>query len=155
MNFETMQIVFWYWWIAAVVFFILEMTIPAALFLWMGISALVVGLVSFVLDMMGTNLLITHEVILFSLLSMISVVWWKYRQKHKKTESQQNSSLNQRGAHYLHRELVLTNPIVNGYGREKVGSSYWAIKGPDAEKGARMRVVGHEGTILVVDFVEK
>ena len=38
------QIEFWHWLIAAVVMIIIEMILPAAYFLWMGISAFVVGL---------------------------------------------------------------------------------------------------------------
>ncbi len=46
------QIEFWYWLVAAVIMIILEMMLPTFYFLWMGVSAFVVGLLLFVMPTM-------------------------------------------------------------------------------------------------------
>lgn len=145
-----MTFVFWHWWLAAVIFFILEMAIPAALFLWMGAAAMVVGAVSLGLAQFGIAMGAELEILLFSVLSILAVGGWRiYRKKNPEVEI--SPTLNQRGAQYIGRELTLTKAIENGYGREKVGSSYWSIKGPDLPVGTVITIVGHDGTVLVVE----
>ena len=61
---------------------ILEMVIPAAWFLWMGISAFVVGLILYVMPTMP--LLI--QVIIFGVLSVVSLLLYKRHQKENPTE---------------------------------------------------------------------
>ncbi|MCG8379224.1 MAG: NfeD family protein, partial [Proteobacteria bacterium] len=60
---------FWHWLIAAVVMIILEMVIPAAYFLWMGISAFIVGLLLFAIP--AIPLLI--QIIIFCTLSIVTL----------------------------------------------------------------------------------
>ena len=43
------EIVFWHWWAAAIVFVIVEVFAPSAIFLWLGVSAGVVGALLLVL----------------------------------------------------------------------------------------------------------
>ncbi len=42
MSLETIE--FWYWWVAAIVFVVIEIFAPGTVALWMGVSAGVVGL---------------------------------------------------------------------------------------------------------------
>ena len=71
------QIEFWHWLIAAVVMVIIEMVIPAAYFLWMGISAFVVGLLLYVVPAMP--LLI--QIVVFGVLSVVTLLLYKRHQK--------------------------------------------------------------------------
>ena len=48
--------------------------------------------------------------------------------------------------------VVVTSGIEEGSsGKVRCGDSEWLAKGPDAEPGTRMRVCGHEGTVLLVE----
>ncbi|MBK5198868.1 MAG: hypothetical protein JJE37_11400, partial [Methyloceanibacter sp.] len=44
----------------------------------------------------------------------------------------------------------LIDPIVNGRGSVKIGDSIWRVEGPELPMGARIRVVGADGTVLKV-----
>ena len=44
----------------------------------------------------------------------------------------------------------LIDPIVNGRGSVKIGDSIWRVEGPELPKGARVRVLGADGTLLKV-----
>jgi membrane protein implicated in regulation of membrane protease activity len=47
--------------------------------------------------------------------------------------------------------VVLKAPLENGMGQVEIGNRIWAVRGPALPKGARARVTGVDGTILLVD----
>jgi inner membrane protein len=140
------QIEFWYWLIAAVVMIILEMLLPAAYFLWMGISAFVVGLLLYV----EPSIPLLIQVIIFGVLSVVTLVLYK---RHKKSNPTVNDepSLNRRGEQYIGRTFTLEEPIVNGVGKVKVDDSIWKVKGKDSPVGMKVRVLSVDGTIFNVE----
>ena len=104
------QIEFWYWLIAAVVMVIIEMIIPAAYFLWMGVSAFVVGLLLYAIP--ALPLLI--QVIIFGVLSVVSLLLYKRYQKTNPAEKDE-PSLNRRGEQYIGRMFTLEAPVVRNH----------------------------------------
>ncbi len=140
------QIEFWYWLIAGVVMVIIEMIVPAAYFLWMGISALLVGLLLFLAP--ATPLMI--QVIVFGVISIVSVVLYKRYQKQNPRHKDQ-PNLNRRGHQYVGRVFTLDEAIVNGVGKVKVDDSTWKVKGADLPVGTNVRVTSVEGTILYIE----
>lgn len=140
------QIEFWYWLIAAVVMIVIEMLLPAAYFLWMGISAFIVGLLLYTIPTMP--LLI--QVVIFGVLSIVTLVLYK---KHKKLNPTVNDepNLNRRGEQYVGRIFTLEEPIVNGVGKVKVDDSTWKVKGPDMPAGMKVRVMSVDGTVFLVE----
>jgi membrane protein implicated in regulation of membrane protease activity len=140
------DIIYWHWLILAVVMIILEILMPGAYFLWMGISAAVVGGAMFVFPQMP----ILVQVLIFAILSVITVVMYKSHQKKNPVVTDE-PALNRRGEQYLGRTFTLEEPIVNGEGKIKVDDSTWKISGADVEAGASVRVVAIEGSILKVE----
>jgi inner membrane protein len=141
--------VYWHWWLLAVVLLIIELVLPGTFFLWMGVSALVVGGLAAFFPAMETAV----ELMIFALLSVVSVVAWKkYQSKHPSKTG--HPTLNQGGAQYIGRVIQLSQPIGNGFGKEKVGASFWTVSGPDAVVGSKVRVTAVESTVLVVELVE-
>jgi len=140
------QIEFWHWLIAAVVMIIIEMILPAAYFLWMGISAFVVGLSIYVVPDMPVLI----QVIIFGVLSVVCLVLYK---RHKKSNPNVNDqpNLNRRGEQYVGRSFTLEEAIVNGVGKIKVDDSTWRVKGTDMPAGMKVRVMSVEGTIFNVE----
>lgn len=139
-------VVFWHWWILSGVLLILELTSPMFFFLWVGIAAAAVGF----LMLFAPTMSLEVQLVLFGIMSMVAVVAWrKYRETHP-PESEQ-PLLNQRGMQYRDRVFSLDHPIVNGVGKVVVDDSTWKVKGPDLPAGTKVRVIGVDGTVFVVE----
>jgi len=140
------QIEFWHWLIAAVVMVIIEMVIPAAYFLWMGISAFVVGLLLYAIPTMP--LLI--QIVVFGVLSVVTLLLYKRHQKLNPAKKDE-PSLNRRGEQYIGRSFTLEEAIVNGVGKVKVDDSTWKVRGTDMAAGMKVRVMSVDGTVFNVE----
>tara|TARA_R110002095_G_scaffold194254_5_gene172485 strand:+ start:2527 stop:2973 length:447 start_codon:yes stop_codon:yes gene_type:complete len=148
MDIMAMEFVYWHWWLFAVVLFIIEIIVPGTFFLWMGVSALFVGVLSAVLPSMDTS----FELIIFALFSVISVIAWK-RYQYKNPSKTDHPTLNRGGAQYIGRVIQLSQPIVNGFGKEKVGATFWTLRGPDAKQGTKVKITAVDSTVLVVELL--
>ena len=124
------QIVFWHWWVFGLAMLILEAFMPGAIFLWMGISAGIVGLLMLLIPL-GWE----WQFLLFATLSVISVLAWKkYRPQAPAAD---RPALNRRGEQYVGRSFTLREPIVNGVGTLHVDDTRWRISGADIPAGQR------------------
>ena len=140
------DIIYWYWLILAVAMIILEILIPGAYFLWMGVSAIFVGALMYVFP----EMVFLVQILIFAVLSVISVVMYKsYRKKNPIVTDE--PALNRRGEKYIDQKFTLTEPIINGEGKIKVDDSTWKIVGMDMPEGMIVRVVSAEGTTLKVE----
>ncbi len=140
------NIIYWHWLILSVALIILEILMPGAYFLWMGISAAIVGGAMFVFPQMP----ILVQVLIFAVLSVITVVMYKsYRKKNPLVTDE--PALNRRAEQYVGQSFTLTEPIVNGEGKIKVDDSTWKITGADIDAGETVRVIAVEGSTLIVE----
>ncbi len=137
---------FWHWWILALALIIVEMFVPGTFFLWMGVAAIVVGLLAWLVPAMGWE----FQLMLFAILSLVSIVAWRIWQHRHPDESDQ-PALNRRGEQYIGRVFVLETPIENGFGKVRVGDTLWRVRGEDAAAGSRVKVVGTDGVLLLVE----
>lgn len=137
---------FWHWWVLAICLVILEVFAPGAFFLWMGVSAVVVGLLLWLFPSMGWE----AQMLVFSVLSVVAVVSWRFYLKKYPTQSDE-PKLNRRGQRYVGRTFTLDSPIVNGVGKIKVDDSTWKVEGPEMVKGAHVKVTGVSGVVLTVE----
>ena len=142
MSFE--HILYWHWWVAGLGFLTLEAFLPGAIFLWMGISALVVGVLALLAPALGWQV----EFAVFAVLSIVSVFAWR---KYRPQISSDQPALNRRGESYVGRQFTLEQAIVNGTGKVRVDDSQWRITGPDLPVGARVRVTRADGATLHVE----
>ncbi|HOP17645.1 MAG TPA: NfeD family protein [Gammaproteobacteria bacterium] len=140
---------FWHWWILALALIIAETLLPGTFFLWMGISALVLGLVAWLIPAMGWE----TQLMLFAVLSLVSIVGWRQWQRRHPDESD-HPTLNRRGEQYIGQVFVLDTAIANGFGKVRVGDSHWRVSGEDAPAGMRVRVTDVDGVVLVVELAE-
>lgn len=143
---DPTQIEFWHWWVAGIIFVVIEVFAPGAIALWMGISA---GLVGFLL-LAAPGMTWEYQLMTFAVLSVISVVVWRVYQKRHPTQTDQ-PALNRRGEQYVGRVLTLDEAIVNGTGKVRVDDSTWKVVGADMALGAQVRVTGVDGTIFTVE----
>ena len=140
------DIIFWHWWILGIALIVLEAFAPGAFFLWMGISAGVVGTILAIVPDLGWE----YQVMLFAIFSVVSIALWKRYQTKNPAESD-HPTLNRRGEQYVGRNFTLAEPIVNGMGKIKVDDSIWKISGDDCDAGTKIKVIGIDGTIFRVE----
>ena len=136
----------WAWIVAGLVLLALELVVPGGFLLWMGISGIVTGLAVLVW-VIGWPL----QWLIFGVLSLGSiVVWLRYsRSRPQKTDS---PYLNRRADQLIGQEAVLAQPIEQGFGRVVLGDTIWRVSGDDLPAGTRVRIVGSNGSVLVVEL---
>jgi inner membrane protein len=139
------SLVFWHWWALAAVLLAIETFIPGAVFLWMGISAAVVGALIYFMPALGWEV----QLLIFAPLSVITFLLWRSYHRHHPTVSEQ-PLLNQRARHYVGRIFTLEQPIVNGEGKIRVDDSLWKIRGADCPSGTRVEVTDVDGVVLKI-----
>ena len=140
------QAEFWHWWIAAIVFLVIETFAPGAIFLWMGVAAGIVGLILLIFGGLGWE----PQFLIFAVFTVVSAVGWRAYLRRHPTESDR-PALNRRGEQYVGRTFTLEEAIVNGQGKIHVDDSTWKIEGDDLPAGTRIRVTGVDGTVLKVE----
>src|SRR4029453_7243371 len=117
---------------------------PGIFLMWFGMAAVVTALIGF-----GFDVSWQWQLILFCGLSLTVVLLAaKYLRKHP-LESER-PLLNERAVQLIGQSFDLVDPIVNGRGSIKTGDTIWRVQGPELPKGARIKVVGADGTLLKV-----
>jgi inner membrane protein len=134
----------WAWIILGVLLIGLELTAPGIFFLWLGLAAVVTGLVDGLIGLSWQA-----STLLFAVLSVLAVLVGRTVSRPAvRTEA---GSLNQRGEALIGRRFTLEAPMAGGEGRIRVDDSSWRVTGPDLPRGATVRVVRVEGATLVVE----
>lgn len=142
-----MNLEYWHWLALALVLIIIEMIAPSAVFLWFGVAAGVVGLLLLIVPTLAWQ----AQLVLFSVLSIGSLLAWRsYAKKHPPADNNY-PTLNKRGDDLIGRVFTLDEGIVNNYGKLRVDDTMWKIRGSDASAGARVKVTAVDGTVLVVE----
>jgi inner membrane protein len=137
-----------YTWLAiGLVLAVGEMAIPGVFLIWMAGAALFVGLLSWVVPI-GIAL----QIILFALLSIVAVFLGR-RYLRDNPIAAADSKMNMRGDRMIGETVIVTHAIEGGSGRVRLGDSEWLARGADAVPGTRLRVAGHDGTVLLVEPV--
>jgi membrane protein implicated in regulation of membrane protease activity len=139
-----MDLLYWHWLLLGLGLLCAEMLLTTEfVLLWMGVSAIVVGLLTMLLPLNWQT-----ELVLFGVLSIVS--YFTYR-KFRPTIENDKPTLNRRGHSYVGRVFTLSAPIVNGIGKVHVDDSQWRVSGQDTPAGNSVRVVEVDGTTLKVE----
>jgi inner membrane protein len=136
----------WSWIVLGLVLVGLELVAPGAFLLWLGLAAVLTGIVDWAFDLSWQA-----AALAFALLSVGSVLIGRAVNRHPDEEDGDRPALNSRSRSLVGQSFVLDSPIAGGSGRLRVDDSSWRIVGPDAPAGARVRVVRVEGATLVVE----
>ncbi|HTJ57414.1 MAG TPA: NfeD family protein [Devosiaceae bacterium] len=135
----------WSWLIIGFVLLALELVLPGGVFVWLGTAAIVTALIRFVIPMDWAR-----EVAVFGLLGILSVLFWLRFVRANGNESDR-PLLNKRAERHVGEEIVLNEPITDGFGRVPIGDTIWRVAGPDLPAGRRIRIIGHDGPVLKVE----
>ena len=137
---------FWHWLSLAGVLVVVEILAPGIFFLWLGIAAALVGVVSWVWPDIHWQI----QVLLFAGASVLAVVLSRRIVRAHPIETDR-PNLNRRGEEYVGRTFTLDQAIVDGIGRLKVGDTVWRAAGPELPAGTRVRVIATDGATLRVE----
>jgi hypothetical protein len=141
----------WSWFILGAVLLIAEITVPGMFLMWIGIAALLTGLLS-LLFWETSWWLWQVQWPVFAVLSAASVFVGR-KWVLKRGEVTDEPDLNQRSRSLIGRTAELFEPIANGRGRVKLDGSIWLVEGPDLPAGAKIRVKAATGHLLLVEAV--
>lgn len=134
---------FWHWMVLGVALVIIEVFAPGVFFLWLGISAGIVGVVLWLMPGLDWE----YQLLLFAILSVASVVIVRrYLTTHPLESDEPN--LNLRGHQYVGRTFTLKEPVINGQGKIQVDDSTWKISCDDCDSGTKVVINGVDGVVL-------
>src|SRR6266850_5160031 len=137
----------WNWLILAGIFFVIELVAPGAFMLWLGLSALLVGIISLFLEWPWQ-----YQLVAFAAFAVASIPLWRSIARGVEKPGDQ-PFLNRRADAFVGREFTLEKPIVGGSGTVKIDDTIWRLSGPDCPGGSRVKVVRADAATLVVQPV--
>ena len=135
----------WNWLILAVILMALELMAPGVFLFWLGLAALLVGLVSFVLHPSWQA-----QLLMFAVFAAAAVPVWRSLVRSASKADDSNAFLNRRAEALVGRVLTLEKPIVDGSGTVRIDDTVWRVAGPDTPAGSRVKIVRAEGANLTV-----
>lgn len=135
----------WAWFALGLLLAAAEMLVPGVFFIWMAGAAILTGILTFILPI-G----VVMQIAIFVVLAMVTVYTGKrYLRDHPITEA--DPLMNKRGGRLVGETAVVVSAIEGGSGRVRHGDSEWIARGPDSAVGARVRISGSEGAVLMVE----
>jgi membrane protein implicated in regulation of membrane protease activity len=140
---------FWHWLILAAALAGFEILTPGFFFIWLGGAALITAVVALVAPALSWE----NQVLIFALLSAVSVLGW-YRFRHRLVIQSDDKTLNRRGEQLLGRSAILSEPIVNGRGQIHIDDTVWRCEGEDLAAGTKVKVVAMRGAMVAVEKID-
>ena len=134
----------WSWFIVAVAMLALETVVPGVHFMWFGVAALIIGAIALLVPLPIAVQLIAFAVIALATILLVRRLWGP------ETLHTDQPDLNVRAHQYVGRTVTVEEPITSGRGKVRVGDTVWTAEGPDTASGAKVKVTGVNGTVLVV-----
>ncbi len=134
------------WLAGALVLAIAELIAPGFFLMFIAAGAAVTGFA--LLAMPGLHVI--AQVALFAVFSAAAVTVgrdWYHRIRGETTKP----DLNNRTAQLIGKTVEVCDAIAAGEGRVRVGDGAWSARGADAAVGTRVRIVGAEGNVLLVE----
>ena len=138
----------WTWLVIAGVLLFLELMAPGVFFVWLSIAAAVTGVLDLWFDLSWQV-----ELLLFAALAVASVLIGRMILSRRQGRDSDAPHLNQRMQGYVGQIAVLQEPIKAGRGKVTIDDTVWDVAGPDAPRGARVRISGVDGMRLLVEIL--
>ncbi|MGA7803900.1 NfeD family protein [Bradyrhizobium sp.] len=135
----------WNWLIFGVILMALELLAPGVFLFWLGLAALLVGLVSFVLLPAWQM-----QLLMFAVFAAAAVPVWLRLARSNGAGTLSHPFLNRRADALVGRVFTLEKPIIDGSGTVRIDDTVWRVAGPDTPAGSRVRIVRADGANLTV-----
>jgi membrane protein implicated in regulation of membrane protease activity len=137
----------WNWLVFGLILMALELLAPGVFLFWLGLAALLVGLLSFVFNVTPSWQV---QILMFAVFAAAAVPLWRRVARKHTMASTSNPFLNKRSDALVGRVFTLEKPIVDGAGTVRIDDTIWRVAGPDAPAGSRVRIVHADGASLTV-----
>jgi inner membrane protein len=135
----------WNWFIVGGILLAIEVLAPGTFMLWLGLSALLVGIISLFIDWPWQI-----QFVAFAVFAIASIPIW-HRVGRRIAAPVDQPFLNRRSEAFVGQVFTLDKPIVNGSGTVRVGDTVWRVTGPDTPAGSRVKVTRADGATLYVE----
>ncbi|MCC6890388.1 MAG: NfeD family protein [Hyphomicrobiales bacterium] len=135
----------WVWFVIAALFLAIELMTPGVFMLWLGLAAIMVGIIT-----LSATLSWQAQLIAFALLSLACIPAWRYFARRVEGPADR-PYLNRRAEGYVGRVFTLEKPIVDGVGTIRIEDTVWRVSGPNLPAGSRVRVARADGAELAVE----
>jgi inner membrane protein len=137
----------WDWFIAGGLLLVLEVLAPGVFMLWLGLAALLVGVISLFVEWSWQL-----QFIAFAAFAVAAIPLWRRLARRVEAATDQ-PFLNRRNEGFVGRIFTLEKPIVDGTGTMGIDDTVWRITGADIPAGSRVKVTRVDGTALHVEPV--
>src|SRR5258708_19809529 len=124
------------WLIFGVVLVALELIAPGVFLFWLGLAALLVGLVSFAIPQSWQL-----QILMFAIFAAAAVPLWRRVARNTKAASRSNPFLNKRADALVGRGFTLEKPIIDGSGTVRIDDTIWRFAGPHPPAASPLRIV--------------
>ena len=135
----------WNWLIFGLLLMGLELLAPGVFLFWLGLAALLVGLLSFAINPSWQL-----QLLMFAVFAAAAVPVWRRVARSNSGVSNSNPFLNKRSEAMIGRVFTLEKPIIDGAGTVRIDDTIWRVAGPDTPAGSRVRIVRADGASLTV-----
>ena len=135
----------WAWIIAGAVLLALELAVPGAFMMWLGIAAALVGAISLAVDWSWQ-----WQCVAFAAFAVASIPLFR-RFALKIEPDSEAPMLNRRTDALIGRVFTLEKPIVDGVGTVRIDDTIWRVRGPECPAGSRVKVTRADGANLAVE----
>lgn len=135
----------WLWLALGLFLAAAEILVPGFFLIWLAGAALLTGLLVWLVPM-GMPM----QVLFFAVVAFAAVFAGRRMLRDHPME-ELDPKMNRRGARLAGETAVVVQAIEAGQGRVRHGDSEWLARGSDAAVGARVRITGSDGAVLLVE----
>jgi membrane protein implicated in regulation of membrane protease activity len=135
----------WNWLVFGIILMALELIAPGVFLFWLGLAALLTGLVSFAFTLSWQ-----FQILMFAVFAAAAVPVWRRVARNGAAGNVNSPFLNKRADALVGRVFTLEKPIVDGAGTVRIDDTVWRVAGPDAPAGSRVKIVQADGASLTV-----
>jgi inner membrane protein len=141
------EILYWHWLAIAALLGVVELLTMTLAFLGFALAAAILGGCLYFLP--NLSLSTDVQLLAFAVIGLggYMVIRHFFHQPKQRIIS---SKVNRRLEQMIGQTVILETPILQGRGHVQIGDSSWLVQGTDLPKGAKVRIVGIDGTTLVV-----
>lgn len=139
----------WTWFVIGIALLALEIMAPGSFFMWLGLAALGVGVLTFFVDPSWHV-----ELLVFGALALVFILAGRRFFARRGDENNDTPGLNARADAFIGKHVTLEEPLAGGTGRVKLGDTLWRVEGDDAPAGTKLKVVSARGATLQVEPLE-
>ncbi|MDF1821022.1 MAG: NfeD family protein [Alcanivoracaceae bacterium] len=144
---------FHHWILLGLLLLVIEVFIGGGFFMWIGFSAVALGLLVLMGPLVGIHLSWQWQLSLFGLGALLALYAW--RRYVRDPVSAEGAGLNRRGADLVGKVTTLKTDLRNGQGYVSVYDTRWRVTGPDLDAGTRVRLVSMDDMTFTVEPVDQ